>query len=45
MYLALANWVTGTVPPGRAQSLALTSLEESMHWANTALAYARGGNG
>jgi hypothetical protein len=43
MYLALANWVAGTVPAGRAQALALTALEESMHWANTALAYERGG--
>lgn len=29
-----------TLPPGRHRSLALTSLEETMHWANAAIACA-----
>jgi hypothetical protein len=34
----LAHFIVDNVPAGREQSLALTALEEAMHWANAALA-------
>lgn len=37
-YRTLAHFVGGNTPPGRHQALALTALEESMHWANAAIA-------
>lgn len=36
--LGLALKLTDICPPGRDLSLALTSLEETMHWANAAIA-------
>lgn len=33
-----AQFVVGTLPPGRETSLAITHLEEAMFWANAALA-------
>lgn len=33
-----AQWLERNLPPGRHASLALTALEESMHWANAAVA-------
>lgn len=35
---ALAHFIADAVPAGREQSLALTHLEETMHWCNAALA-------
>ena len=37
---ALAHFIVDTCPEGREMSLALTALEECMHWANAALAKA-----
>lgn len=37
-YKALAELVVDQTPEGREQSLALTHLEESMFWANAAVA-------
>ena len=34
----LAVWLDQNTPPGRHQSLALTAVEEAMHWANAAIA-------
>lgn len=34
----LALFIVDNTPRGREQSLALTHLEETMHWANSALA-------
>lgn len=34
----LAEWLINNIPPGRHQSLALTSLQESMMWSNAAVA-------
>jgi hypothetical protein len=34
----LATWIMETTPPSREQSLALTKLEESIMWANSAIA-------
>jgi hypothetical protein len=36
----LAKWIDANVPDGRHKSLALTALEESMHWSNAAVAMA-----
>jgi hypothetical protein len=36
--LGLAFQLDGLVPDGRDKSLALTALEEVMHWANAAIA-------
>lgn len=36
----LAHYIADTVPAGREQALALTHIEEAMHWANAALAKA-----
>lgn len=36
--LRLAKWLTGTLPPSRGLSLALTKLEEVRMWANQAIA-------
>jgi hypothetical protein len=36
--LALAESLLIIMPPGRHASLALTTLEETMHWANAAIA-------
>lgn len=36
----LAHYIADNVPPGREQSLALTALEETMHWANAGIAKA-----
>lgn len=38
--LELAQELLTLVPPGREQSLMLTSLEETMHWANAGIAKA-----
>ncbi len=37
-YRTLAHFIAGQTPPGRHQSLALTALQESMMWANAAIA-------
>lgn len=37
-FTALADWVLSNVPNGRHQSLALTALQESLMWANAAIA-------
>ncbi|QYC55083.1 hypothetical protein SEA_BOILGATE_2 [Mycobacterium phage Boilgate] len=37
---ALARFLDEYVPPGRHKALALTALEEAMHWANAAIACA-----
>lgn len=37
-FLMLARWLVDTIPAGRHQSLALTSLQESMMWSNAAVA-------
>lgn len=34
----LAHFIVDKVPAGREQSLALTALEECMHWANAGIA-------
>jgi hypothetical protein len=34
----LAHWILDNVPAGRQRSLALTALQESMMWANAAVA-------
>jgi hypothetical protein len=34
----LATWIMETTPPSREQALALTKLEESIMWANSAIA-------
>jgi hypothetical protein len=34
----LAHWIADKVPPGRELALALTALEETMHWANAGIA-------
>lgn len=34
----LAHYFDQHLPPGRHKSLALTAVEESMHWANAAIA-------
>lgn len=36
----LALYIVDNVPAGREQALALTAVEEAMHWANAALAKA-----
>lgn len=36
----LALFIVDKVPPGRDQSLALTAVEEAMHWANAGIAKA-----
>lgn len=36
--LEFAQWLNSNVPAGRDLSLALTSLQETMHWANSAIA-------
>lgn len=38
LYDELAGYVVDFIPPGRHQSLALTALQESMMWANAAIA-------
>ena len=38
LYAELAGYVLDFVPAGRHQSLALTALQESMMWANAAIA-------
>ena len=38
LYDDLAGYVLDSVPAGRHQSLALTALQESMMWANAAIA-------
>jgi hypothetical protein len=35
---ALALWLSENTPVGRHQALALTSIEEAMHWGNAAIA-------
>lgn len=35
---SLAHYLVDYLPPSREQSLALTSLEEVMHWSNAAIA-------
>jgi hypothetical protein len=37
-FAALARYVASSVPSGRHQALALTALQESMMWANAAIA-------
>jgi hypothetical protein len=37
-YRAMARYLVEAIPGGRHQSLALTSLQESMMWANAAIA-------
>lgn len=37
-FFDIAMWLVGSVPPGREQSLALTSLQEARMWANAAVA-------
>lgn len=37
-HLALAQWVDEFVPDGRHKALALSAIEEAMHWANAAIA-------
>lgn len=39
----LAHYIVDHTPAGREQSLALTKLEETMHWANAAIALANDG--
>lgn len=34
----LAHFIADNVPPGRERSLALTKVEEAMHWANAGIA-------
>lgn len=34
----VAHFIVDKVPPGREQSLALTALEECMHWCNSGIA-------
>ncbi len=34
----LATWLDNFLPDGRDKSLALTALQEVMHWANSAIA-------
>jgi hypothetical protein len=34
----LAHFIADKVPPGREQALALTHVEEAMHWANAGIA-------
>lgn len=36
--LALASFINGNVPEGREKALAITHLEETMMWANAAIA-------
>lgn len=36
----LAHYIVDNVPAGREQALALTNLEQVMHWANAAIAFA-----
>lgn len=36
--LSFAQWLVAHIPEGRDQSLALTALQECMHWANSAIA-------
>lgn len=38
LHLALASELDELIPDGRDKSLALTALQESMHWANSAIA-------
>lgn len=38
-HLNLAYWLLEILPESREQSLALTALQESMMWANAAVAY------
>lgn len=38
IYLELASEVVGNTPSSREQSLAVTALEESLFWANAAIA-------
>lgn len=40
--MVLAGELINIVPPGRDLSLALTALEETMHWANAGIAKASG---
>lgn len=37
-FTAMAESLLAVMPPGRHASLALTTLEEAMHWANAAVA-------
>ena len=37
---SLAHYIVDNVPSGREQSLALTALEECMHWCNSGIAKA-----
>lgn len=39
---ALASWVAKNTPESREQSLALTSLEQSLFWTNAAIARHQG---
>jgi len=38
----LAHMLDGLVPDGRHKALAMTALEETMHWANAAIACQEG---
>ena len=37
-FIALGEYLKASIPPGREQSLALTALQESLMWANCAIA-------
>ena len=37
-FLNMAHWLNAELPESRDKSLALTKLQEAMHWANSAIA-------